>query len=82
MVLHFLAGPRPTTEPLSESELRVLRFLPTNLTTPEIASELGVSRNTVKTHKRNLYGKLGAHGRTEAVGRARALGPLAPPARP
>jgi LuxR family maltose regulon positive regulatory protein len=76
------AGPRPTTEPLSESELRVLRFLPTNLTTPEIASELGVSRNTVKTHTRNLYGKLGAHGRTEAVGRARALGLLAPRARP
>ena len=37
-------------------------------------------RNTVKTHTRNLYGKLGAHGRTEAVGRA--LGLLAPPARP
>jgi hypothetical protein len=46
-------------EPLSESELRVLRYLPTNLTVPEIAGELYVSRNTVKTHMRNLYAKLG-----------------------
>ena len=71
-------GPRPATEPLSESELRVLRYLPTNLTTPEIAGELGVSRNTIKSHTRNLYAKLGTHGRTEAVDRARALGLLAP----
>ena len=75
------AGPRPATEPLSESELRVLRYLPTNLTTPEIASELGLSRNTIKTHMRNLYAKLGTHRRTEAVDRARALGLLAPPVR-
>ena len=42
-------NPRPT-EPLSTSEIRVLRYLPTNLTAPEIAGELSVSRNTVKTH--------------------------------
>jgi LuxR family maltose regulon positive regulatory protein len=69
-------------EPLSSSEIRVLRYLPTNLTTPEIARELSVSRNTVRTHVRNLYLKLGAHGRAEAVETARALGLLAPSGRP
>jgi LuxR family maltose regulon positive regulatory protein len=65
-------------EALSESELRMLRYLPTNLTAPEIARELYVSLNTVKTHIRNLYAKLGTHHRAEAVDRARALGLLAP----
>ena len=72
------ARPRPLLEALSESEIRVLRYLPTNLNTPEIARELFVSPNTVKTHIRNLYAKLGTHGRTEAVERARSLGLLAP----
>lgn len=58
----------------------MLRYLPTNLTAPEIAQELYVSRNTVKTHMRKLYAKLGTHTRTEAVERARVLGLLAPPA--
>jgi LuxR family transcriptional regulator, maltose regulon positive regulatory protein len=75
------AGPRSPIEPLSYSELRVLRYLPTNLTAPEIAGELSVSRNTVKTHMRNLYAKLSTHRRAEAVARARALGLLAPSAR-
>jgi LuxR family maltose regulon positive regulatory protein len=75
------AGRQPLREPLRESEIRVLRYLPTNLSAPEIASELHVSRNTVKTHMRNLYTKLGTHGRAEAVERARALGLLAPSAR-
>jgi len=75
------AGPRPALEPLSGSELRVLRYLPTNLTAPEIAGELYVSRNTVKTHMRNLYAKLGTHRRSEAVARARDLGLLAPSSR-
>ena len=74
------AGPRLSLEPLSESELRVLRYLPTNLTAPEIAAELYVSRNTVKTHTRNLYAKLGTHRRAEAVARARDLRLLAPSA--
>ena len=69
------------TEPLSSSEVRVLRYLPTNLTAPEIAGELSVSTNTVKTHIRNLYAKLGTHRRAEAVTRARDLGLLAPSAR-
>jgi LuxR family maltose regulon positive regulatory protein len=73
-----VAGPRPPTDPLSDSEIRVLRYLPTNLTAPEIARELSVSRHTVKTHMRNLYAKLGSHRRAEAVGRARELGLLAP----
>jgi LuxR family transcriptional regulator, maltose regulon positive regulatory protein len=62
---------------MSDSELRVLRYLPTNLTVPEIAGELFVSPDTVKTHMRNLYAKLGTHHRAEAVERARDLGLLA-----
>jgi LuxR family transcriptional regulator, maltose regulon positive regulatory protein len=72
------AGPRPPLEPLSDSEIRVLRYLPTNLTGPEVAGELHVSPNTVRTHMRHLYEKLGTHTRAEAVARARALGLLAP----
>jgi LuxR family transcriptional regulator, maltose regulon positive regulatory protein len=72
------ASPRPPLEPLSDSELRVLRYLPTNLTGPEIARELYVSHNTVRTHITHLYAKLGTHTRAEAVTRARALGLLAP----
>jgi LuxR family transcriptional regulator, maltose regulon positive regulatory protein len=75
------AGLRPLLEPLSGRELRVLRYLPTQLSAPEIATELSVSTSTVKTHLRNLYAKLGVHRRTEAVESARALGLLAPPAR-
>jgi LuxR family maltose regulon positive regulatory protein len=66
------------TEPLSRSEIRVLRYMPTNLSTPEIARELSVSVHTIRTHVRHLFAKLGAHHRTEAVARARALGLLAP----
>jgi LuxR family maltose regulon positive regulatory protein len=68
-------------EPLSQSEVRVLRYLPTKLSASEIADQLYVSVNTVKTHMRHLYDKLGAHRRHEAVERARALGLLAPPPR-
>jgi LuxR family maltose regulon positive regulatory protein len=75
------AGPQPLLEPLTGSELRVLRYLPTHLSAPEIAGELYVSANTVKTHLRTLYAKLGAHRRTEAVDRARDLGLLAPAGR-
>jgi LuxR family maltose regulon positive regulatory protein len=72
------AGPRPPLEALSDSEIRVLRYLPTNLTAAEIARELTVSHNTVRTHVSHVYAKLGAHTRAEAVARARALGLLAP----
>jgi len=63
----------PQPEELSPSELRVLRFLPTNLTRPEISQELYVSINTVNTHIRNIYSKLGARDRSSAVQRAREL---------
>ena len=60
-------------EELSPSELRVLRYLPTNLSRPEIASQLSVSVNTVNTHVRNIYAKLQARDRSSAVQRAREL---------
>ncbi len=63
----------PQTEELSPTELRVLRYLPTNLSRPEIASELSVSVNTVNTHIRSIYAKLQARDRTSAVQRAREL---------
>jgi LuxR family maltose regulon positive regulatory protein len=84
-ILGLLAGKRTAPqaglqalEPLSRSEIRVLRYLPTNLSQPEIANELHVSRHTVRTHMSHLYAKLGIHSRTEAVERARELGLLAP----
>jgi LuxR family maltose regulon positive regulatory protein len=63
----------PLVEELSPSELRVLRYLPTNLTRPEIASELSVSVNTVNTHIRSIYAKLQAQDRSSAIQRAREL---------
>jgi LuxR family transcriptional regulator, maltose regulon positive regulatory protein len=72
------AGPPPPLEPLSNSEIRVLRYLPTNLPASQIAGELYVSVHTVKAHMKHLYAKLGTHTRAEAVARARALGLLAP----
>ena len=68
----------PPQESLSESELRVLRYLPTNLQAPEIAAELCVSVNTIRTHMRHLYAKLGVHRRADAVQRARDLRLLSP----
>ena len=55
----------------------MLRYLPSNLSAPEIGSELYLSVHTVKTHIRHIYAKLGVHGRAEAVERARELGLLA-----
>jgi LuxR family transcriptional regulator, maltose regulon positive regulatory protein len=78
---HRGVAPRGLTEPLTESQIRLLRYLPTNLSMPEIAAEVSLSVNTVRTHVRHLYEKLGAHGRTEAVEHARALGLLAPSSR-
>jgi LuxR family transcriptional regulator, maltose regulon positive regulatory protein len=74
-------GERGLREPLSQSEVRVLRYLPTKLSAPEIADQLYLSVNTVKTHMRHVYDKLGVHRRHEAVEQARALGLLAPAAR-
>jgi LuxR family maltose regulon positive regulatory protein len=63
-------------EPLSDRELEVLQLIADGLTNREIAARLFLSVNTVKVHSRNVYGKLGAHNRTEAVARAQALGIL------
>ena len=80
---HRGVAPRGLREPLSQAETRVLRYLPTKLSAPEIADQLYLSVNTVKTHMRHLYDKLGVHRRHEAVEQARALGLLAPsPRRP
>jgi LuxR family maltose regulon positive regulatory protein len=91
-ILNVLAGRKPISradepqrlrEPLSQAEARVLRYLPTKLSVPEIGDQLYLSVNTVKTHMRHLYDKLGVHRRHEAVEQARALGLLAPsPRRP
>lgn len=63
-------------DPLSEREREILSLLDGPLSTPEIAEKLFVSANTVRTHVRNIYGKLGAHSRSGAVRRAQALGLL------
>ena len=67
----------PPAEELSPGELRVLRYLPTNLSRPQIAGELSVSPNTVSTNIRNIYAKLGVRDRSSAVRRARELRLLA-----
>jgi LuxR family transcriptional regulator, maltose regulon positive regulatory protein len=60
-------------EPLSERELEVLRLLGTNLNGPEIARELIMSLNTMRTHTKNIYSKLGVNTRRAAVRRAEEL---------
>jgi LuxR family maltose regulon positive regulatory protein len=76
-----MAIPQPKTddlqptiiEPLSERELEVLRFLGTELSGPEIASKLIVSLNTLRTHTKNIFNKLGVNNRRAAVRRAEEL---------
>ena len=60
-------------EPLTQRERRVLWYLPSRLSNTEIAADMYVSLNTVKTHIKNVYRKLGVNGRREAVARARQL---------
>jgi LuxR family transcriptional regulator, maltose regulon positive regulatory protein len=67
----------PPAEELSPGELKVLRYLPTNLSRPEIAGELSVSPNTVSAHIRSIYAKLQVRDRSSAVRRARELRLLA-----
>jgi LuxR family maltose regulon positive regulatory protein len=70
-------GIAPLHEPLSERELTVLRYLPTLLSSSEIADELFVTVNTVKSHLKSIYRKLEVSSRREAVARARDLGLIA-----
>jgi LuxR family maltose regulon positive regulatory protein len=69
---------QPLLEPLSERELVVLRFLPTLMSNAEIAGEMFVSVNTVKTHLKHIYRKLDVSDRREAVRRGRELHLLSP----
>jgi LuxR family maltose regulon positive regulatory protein len=67
------SGSLPSVEPLSQQELRVLRLLGAGFTNPEIAQELVVSLNTVKSHIKSIYRKLNVRGRSEARQVARHL---------
>jgi LuxR family maltose regulon positive regulatory protein len=60
-------------EELSDRELDVLRYLPSQLSTSEIAEELYIATSTVRSHIKSIYGKLDVHSRREAVSRAREL---------
>lgn len=70
---------RSQSEPISPAELRVLELLPTHLSVGQMAERLCVSTNTVKSHSKALYRKLGVGSRAEAVDEARALGLLSGP---
>ena len=66
---------------LTAAEIRVLQFLPSHLTFPQIGEHLFLSANTVKTHALSIYRKLGATSRNEAVTRAQSLGLVEAPMR-
>jgi LuxR family maltose regulon positive regulatory protein len=68
--------PPALVDPLSEREISVLRYLPTHLTNPDIAGDLYISVNTLKTHIKAIYRKLGATSRDEAVQVGREIGLL------
>ena len=74
LLAHGPAGSNLAITPLTAAERHVLPLLATHLTLPEIATELTVSRNTVKTHCVALYRKLGVSSRSDAVTEARRLG--------
>jgi LuxR family maltose regulon positive regulatory protein len=69
-----LRSTAPALEALTDREREVLRLLSTELSGPEIARQLYVSVNTVKTHTKRIYDKLGVHSRYEAIERAQQLG--------
>ena len=75
-------GSQGLVEPLSERELDVLLLLATDLDGPDIARRLFVSLNTMRTHTRSIYAKLGVNSRRAAVSRAEELGLLSPKPRP
>ena len=72
-----LSGARPVViDELTAREQAVLGLFPTGLSTREIGDELGISRDTVKTHTKRIYQKLGVSSRRDAVARGRDLGLL------
>ena len=73
---HSALNNQQWSEPLSERELDVLKLLGTELSGPEIAGRLSVSLNTVRTHTKNIYSKLGVSSRRAAIRRAEELGLL------
>lgn len=70
------AGP---VEPLTHREVEVLRALGEGLSSPEVSEELGITRNTLRTHLHNIMGKLGARSKLEAVLTAIRMGIVEPP---
>jgi LuxR family maltose regulon positive regulatory protein len=70
------ASPVSPARPLTERERALLAFLPTQLSVTEIAEQLGVSRNTTRTHLKSLYQKVDAHTRAQALAHARLRGHL------
>ena len=72
--MSLVPGPSSLVEPLSDRELDVLRLLADGQTNQEIALALCVSINTVKTHLKNIYGKLGVSNRRQATAKAKELG--------
>ena len=63
-------------EPLSDRELEVLQLIAEGLSRQEIATKLVLSLNTIKTHARNAYSKLGVSNQMQAAGKAKSLGLL------
>ena len=73
LVLHASGARSVVTDELTPREQAVLLLLPSGLSAREIGSELGISRDTIKTHTKSIYRKLGASSRRDAVARAREL---------
>jgi LuxR family maltose regulon positive regulatory protein len=79
--LQTMTAPVAGAKALTSAELRVLAFLPSHLSFPQIGEHLFLSQNTVKTHALSIYRKFGVTSRAEAVTTAQQLGLVEPPAR-
>jgi LuxR family maltose regulon positive regulatory protein len=65
--------PTELVEPLSDREIEILKLLTTDLSAPEIAEYLHIAVSTMRTHTKNIYGKLGVHSRFEAISKAKDI---------